>query len=102
MACRRRNTRNPLFRKRWFSDDVIVQCVTWYLNFKLSYRDLAQMMGQLGTSVAPCTILRWVIRYSVEFAESCRPYEKPVRAFVALRRDLYSGWRPMDVSVPRG
>jgi len=34
-----------------FSYDVIVQCVTWYLKFKLSYRDLAQMMGQLGTSV---------------------------------------------------
>lgn len=78
VAHRRRKARNPLFRKRWFSDDVIVQCVTWYLKFKLSYRDLAQIMGQLGTSVAPCTILRWVIRYSVEFAETCRRYEKPV------------------------
>ena len=77
---RRRKTRKPLFRKRWFSDDVIIQCVTWYLRFKLSYRDLAQMMGQLGISVAPCTILRWVIRYSVVLAESCSPCEKPVGA----------------------
>jgi transposase-like protein len=47
-----------LFAKRWFSDDVILVSVTWYLRFKLSYRDLAQIMGQLGVSVAPCTILR--------------------------------------------
>jgi transposase-like protein len=35
-------------------------------------------MGQLGVSAAPCTILRRVIRYSVEFAGSMRPFEKPV------------------------
>src|SRR4051812_24043176 len=68
----------PLFRKRWFADDTIIQCVNWYLRFKLSYRDLALMMGQLGISVAPSTILRWVIRYSLDFAESMRPFEKPV------------------------
>ena len=78
MARRRRKTRNPLFRKRWFADDVIIQCVKWYLRFKLSYRDLALMMGQLGVSVAPSTILRWVVRYSIEFAESMRPFEQPV------------------------
>jgi len=67
-----------LFRKRWFADDTIIQSVSWYLRFKLSYRDLALMMGQLGVSVAPSTILRWVIRYSVDFAESMRPLEMPV------------------------
>ena len=78
MARRRRKIRNPLFRKRWFADDTIIQCVNWYLRFKLSYRDLAQIMGQLGVSVAPSTILRWVIRYAVDFAESMRPFERPV------------------------
>ena len=78
MAYRRRKIRNPLFRKRWFADETIIECVNWYLRFKLSYRDLAQIMTQLGVSIAPCTILRWVIRYSVEFAESMRPFERPV------------------------
>lgn len=50
MAHRHRKRRNPLFRKRWFSDNVIVQSVTWYLRFKLSYRDLAQ---SLDNSVCP-------------------------------------------------
>src|SRR3954447_21350659 len=100
MTPRRRKARNPLFRKRWFADDTIVQCVNWYLRFKLSYRDLALMMGQLGISVAPATILRWVIRYSVDFAESMRPFEKPVGGSWRCD-DLHSGWRPVDVSVPR-
>jgi len=29
--------RHPLFRRRWFADDVIITCVRWYLRFKLSY-----------------------------------------------------------------
>ena len=70
--------RDPLFAKRWFKDDVIIRCVTWYLRFKFSYRDLSAIMGELGTHVSPSTILRWVIRYSIEFAESIRLREKPV------------------------
>ncbi|MBV9084180.1 MAG: IS6 family transposase [Acidobacteriaceae bacterium] len=49
-----------------------------YLRFKLSYRDLAQIMGELGVCVAPCTILRWVVRYSVDFAECWRDRERAV------------------------
>src|SRR3954453_11464442 len=78
MFRRGRRARNPLFRKRWFADNTIIQCVNWYLRFKLSYRDLSEIMRQLGVSVAPSTILRWVIRYSIEFAESMRPLEKPL------------------------
>jgi transposase-like protein len=74
----RRRNRNPLFAKRWFTDDVIIRCVNWYLRFRLSYRDLAQIMGELGVCVAPCTILRWVIRYSVNFTECCLQCERAV------------------------
>src|SRR5262245_48000429 len=78
MARRRRKTRNPLFAKRWFSDETIILCVRWYLRLKLSYRDLSAMISELGLRVAPCTILRWVVRYSAEFAQRWRLYEKPV------------------------
>jgi|ERR1700729_352096 transposase-like protein len=78
MLHRCRKTRNPLFAKRGFSDEIINLSVRQYLRFKLSYRDLAQIMGELGASVAPYTILRWVIRYSVEFAELWRQFEKTV------------------------
>jgi hypothetical protein len=35
--------RHPLFRQRWFADDIIITCVRWYLRFKLSYRELAEL-----------------------------------------------------------
>ena len=38
-----RSPRHPLFCHRWFADDVIITCVRWYLRFKLSYRDLAEL-----------------------------------------------------------
>jgi transposase-like protein len=37
------------------------------LRFKLSYRDLSALAGELGVRVAPSTILRWVVRYALEF-----------------------------------
>ena len=52
------------------ADDIIITCVRWYLRFKLSYRDLAELVRELGVGVAPSTILRWVIRYVPEF-EKC-------------------------------
>lgn len=51
MACPH-SLRHPLFRRRWFADDVIITCVRWYLRFKLSYRDLAELARELGVSVA--------------------------------------------------
>jgi DDE domain len=48
------------------------------VRFKLSYRDLAELARELGVSVAPSTILRWVIRYVPEFEKCWHAYERPV------------------------
>jgi transposase-like protein len=39
----------------------------WYLRFKLSYRDLVEMMAEPGLSIAHTTIMRWVHYYAPEF-----------------------------------
>jgi transposase-like protein len=70
--------RNPLFAKRWFQDDVIILCVRWYLRFRLSYRDLASIVAEMGIAVAPSTILRWVVRYTGEFVRCWAPFEMVV------------------------
>src|SRR5271169_3999584 len=75
---RRHSPRHPLFRQRCFADDIIITCVRWYLRFKLSYRDLAELARELGVSVAPSTVLRWVIRYVPEFEKCWQAYERPV------------------------
>jgi transposase-like protein len=56
-----------LFAGRHFDREVIILCVRWYLRFKLSFRDLVEMMGERGLSIAHTTIMRWVQRYAPEF-----------------------------------
>src|SRR6266852_178637 len=75
---RRSTPRNPLFDGRWFEDEVIILCLRWYFRYKLSYRDLVEMMGERGLSVAHTTILRWAVRYSEEFEKRWHSYERPV------------------------
>jgi len=41
-----------LFAGRHFNRDVIILCVRWYLRFKLSLRDLVEMMAERGLSLA--------------------------------------------------
>jgi transposase-like protein len=64
---RNRPSKNDLFKGRHFEQEIIVLCVRWYLRYKLSYRDLVEMMVERGLSVAHTTILRWVQRYAPEF-----------------------------------
>ena len=39
-----------LFAGRHFDREVIILCVRWYLRFKLSLRDLVEMMAERGLS----------------------------------------------------
>jgi transposase-like protein len=48
-----------LFAGRHFDREVIILCVRWYLRFKLSLRDLVEMMAERGLSLAHTTIMRW-------------------------------------------
>jgi hypothetical protein len=52
--------------------------VRWYLSFKLSSRDLVQMMSERGIALAHTTILRWVQRYVPEFEKRWNQYARPV------------------------
>ena len=42
-----------LFKGRHFDQDILILCVRWYVTYKLSYRDLANMMAERGIAVAP-------------------------------------------------
>ena len=94
-------TRNPLFTKRWYSDEVIILCVRWYLRFRLSYRDLASIAAELGIAVAPSTILRWVVRYTGEFVRRWAPFEMVVCRSWRADETYIRVNGGMDVLVPR-
>jgi transposase-like protein len=56
-----------LFAGRHFDREVILLCVRWYLRFKLSLRDLVEMMAERDLSLAHTIIMRWVQHYTPEF-----------------------------------
>ncbi|BCG04973.1 hypothetical protein PPGU19_095410 (plasmid) [Paraburkholderia sp. PGU19] len=66
-----------LFAGRHFDRDVIILCVRWYLRYKLSLRDLVEMMAERGLSLAHTTILRWVKRYTPEFVKRWNRFATP-------------------------
>jgi transposase-like protein len=60
---------DKLFEGRHFDREVIVSCVRWYLRYKLSLRDLVEMMSERDLSLAHTTIMRWVKRFTPEFVK---------------------------------
>ena len=58
------NSIEESFEARHFDREVIIVCVRWYLRFKLSLRDLVEMMAERGLPLAHTTIMRWVQRYA--------------------------------------
>src|SRR3954451_21922166 len=67
-----------LFKGCHFDHEVITLCVRWYVTYKLSYRDLAEMMAERQLDVAHTTILRWVQRYMPEFRKRWQCYARSV------------------------
>lgn len=69
---------SSLFRGRHFDSVIIILCVRWYITYKLSYRDLREMMAERGVDLAHTTILRWVQRYVPEFEKKWNRLARPV------------------------
>jgi transposase-like protein len=55
------------FKGRHFEREIIILCVRWYWRYKLSYRDLVEIMAERGLAVAHTTIMRWLQRLIPEF-----------------------------------
>ena len=69
---------DELFKGRHFDREIIVLCVRWYLRYKLSFRDLVEMMAERGLSLAHTTIMRWIQHYAPEFEKRWNRFARPV------------------------
>ena len=69
----RRKAVPEVFKWRHFSPEIILLCVRWYLSYRLSYRDLVEMMDERGLKIAHTTILRWVFKFSFELEKRVKP-----------------------------
>src|SRR6202048_4892605 len=67
-----------LFKGRHFDQEIIVLCVRWYLRYKLSFRDLAEMMAERGLSLAQTTIMRVIQCYVPCFEKRGNRFARPV------------------------
>ena len=68
---------DELFKGRHFDREVVLLCVRCYLRFKLSYRDLVEMMAERDLSLAHTTIMRWVHHYAPEFERRWNRFARP-------------------------
>jgi transposase-like protein len=73
----KRKSMEELFAGRHFDREVIILCMRWSLRFKLSLRDLVEMMAERGLTLAHTTILRWVQRYAPEFVKRWNRFGLP-------------------------
>src|SRR5216683_6374337 len=92
-----------LFKGRHFDRGIVILCVRWYLRFKLSLRDLVEMMAERGLSMAHTTIMRWVQRYAPEFERRWRRFAEAVgqswrvdETYVKIRGEWRYLYRAVD------
>jgi len=79
-ACRRRFTArsSSAFSGHGFADEIVTLAVRWYVRYRLSYADVAELLAERGVMVSRSTIYRWVQRFLPLFAEAARTYCQPV------------------------
>ena len=92
-----------LFEGRHFDREVIILCVRWHPRFKLSLRDLVEMMAERGLSLAHTTIPRWVRRYAPgsekrwkRFAQAVGLVMEVDETYVKIRGEWCYLYRPVD------
>ena len=66
-----------LFTGRHFDRLLIIQSVRWYITYKLSYRDVSEMMVERGVTLVHTTVMRWVIHYVPVFEKRWEKYARP-------------------------
>jgi transposase-like protein len=67
-----------LFKGRHFNHLLIIQAVRWYVTYKLSYRDVCDLMAERGVMVVHTTVLRWVQWFAPAFEKKWKNYARPV------------------------
>src|SRR5437763_15862288 len=65
------------FKGRPFEATLIVQAVSWYLRYPLSYRDIEELLLERGLEVDHSTLNRWVLAYAPLIEKRLRQFRKP-------------------------
>ena len=66
------------FSGRHFPKDVILTTIRWYLRYKLSYRDIEELIAERGIEVDHSTVNRWVVKYAPLLTAQAQHYKRSV------------------------
>jgi transposase-like protein len=77
-ACKRRGTQHSAsaFAGYRFPPDVIALAVRWYLRYRLSYADRAELLTEQGIHVDPSMTYDWVQHFTPLYQEAARAYRR--------------------------
>jgi transposase-like protein len=83
--------------------NIIQLCVRWYISYRLSYRDLVELMAEHSIKVAHSTILRWVTGYVPEFEKRWSRFSKAVgtswrvdETYISIKAQWHYLYRAVD------
>src|SRR4051812_6057574 len=65
------------FKGRHYEASLILQAVSWYLRYPLSYRDIEELFLERGLEVDHSTLNRWVLAYAPLIERRLRAFRKP-------------------------
>jgi transposase-like protein len=65
------------FKGRHYEAALILQAVSWYLRYPLSYRDIEELFRERGLEVDHSTLNRWVLAYAPLIERRLRCFRKP-------------------------
>ena len=71
------NRSHGIFKGRHFEASLILQAVSWYLRYPLSYRDIEEMLRERGLEVDHSTLNRWVLAYAPLIERRLRAFRQP-------------------------
>src|SRR5215212_6339750 len=74
------------FKRRHFEAALILQAVSWYLRYPLSYRDIEELFRERGLEVDHSTLNRWVPAYAPLIERRLRAFRNRIAARCALMR----------------
>jgi transposase-like protein len=61
-----------------FPPEVIALAVRWYLRFRLSYADVAELLAERGVRVDPSTIFAWVREFAPLYEDAARAFRRAI------------------------
>src|SRR4051812_13351133 len=79
------------FKGRHFEATLILQAVSWYLRYPLSYRDIEELFLERGLEVDHATLNRWVLAYAPLIERRLRPFRKPHCGSIRIDETSYEG-----------